>query len=225
MRLSPYRLNPSPVFDGSLRPIKDRLLDPIARALGPKLHPNVVSVLSFLFGLAAAVLVFHQLYFAALLVWALSRLADGLDGSLARVHNRQTDFGGYLDILLDLVVYAAIPIALVLGSAASTSSYISLIALLAAYYVNVASWTYLAAIQEQRGRGARERKEETTVTMPPGLIEGTETTVFYVLFLILPTYAPKLFLAMTGLLIITISQRVTWAWRHLHVDNPRQGNS
>lgn len=182
-------------------------------------------MLSFLFGLAAAVLVFHQLYFAALLAWALSRLADGLDGSLARVHNRQTDFGGYLDILLDLVVYAAIPIAFVLGSAASTSSYISLIALLGAYYVNVASWMYLAAIEERRGRGARELKEETTVTMPRGLIEGTETTVFYVLFLILPTYAPKLFLAMTGLLIITIAQRVTWAWRHLHIDNPRQGNS
>ncbi len=177
-------------------------------------------MLSLAFGLAAAALAYDRRYFSALLAWLLNRLADGLDGSLSRVHGRGTDFGGYLDILADLVVYAAVPIGLVLGSSPTRLSLLSLVALLAAYYVNVASWMYLSAIQERNGRGASALGEQTAVTMSPGLIEGTETVLFYILFLVMPSRAAQLFLLMTALLMVTILQRVAWAWRHLPTPRP-----
>lgn len=45
------------------------------------------------------------------------RVLDGLDGVVARQRNKQTDFGGYLDIVLDFTVYSIIPVALVFSHA------------------------------------------------------------------------------------------------------------
>jgi len=103
------------VFDILLRAIKDRLLEPLARLLGPRVAPNAVTLLACLVGLACAAAAWQQSYGVALALWAANRLLDGLDGTLARVHERQTDFGGYLDILLDFVVYAAVPTGLAFG--------------------------------------------------------------------------------------------------------------
>ncbi len=44
----------------------------------------------------------------------LSRLADGLDGAVARATAR-TDYGGYLDIVCDFLFYGAVPLAFVLA--------------------------------------------------------------------------------------------------------------
>ena len=57
--------------------------------------------------------------------------------------------------------------------------------LVASFYVNAASWMYLAALLEQRNDGAAARGETTAVTMPPGLIGGAETVAFYAAFLAL----------------------------------------
>jgi phosphatidylglycerophosphate synthase len=144
----------------------------------------------------------------------LNRFLDGLDGSVARLHQRQSDLGGYLDILADFFVYAGYPIALVIGQPA-VSSYLGLALLLASFYINSASWLYLAAILEKRNHGIRTRKELTTITMPAGLIGGTETIVFYCLFIIFPTFLVPLFILMGGLVLLTTGQRIVWAIRHL----------
>jgi hypothetical protein len=51
--------------------------------------------------------------------------------------------------------------------------------------------------------------------MPPGLVEGAETIALYAVLLALPTHALVLFWVMTGLVTITIVQRVVWATRSL----------
>jgi phosphatidylglycerophosphate synthase len=61
---------------------------------------------------------------------------------IARLHNGQSDFGGYVDILTDYIVYAALPIGLVIGLP-SEQHYLALTILLASFYVNSASWMYL----------------------------------------------------------------------------------
>ena len=43
-------------------------------------------------------------------LFLLNRVADGLDGAVARA-SMTTDFGGYLDIVCDFVFYSAIPFA------------------------------------------------------------------------------------------------------------------
>lgn len=208
-------IQPIQMIDNVLRPVKDRTLDPLARALGPGVHQNLVSMLGLGVGLAAALLAFRAHYMVALGFWILNRFLDGLDGAVARAHNRQSDFGGYIDILVDFVVYAAIPAAIVLGMPYDENAYRALVALLGSYYVNAASWMYLSAILERRGWGADARSEQTTVTMPEGLIGGSETAIAYVIFLVAPGHVTSLFTAMAVLVTITIFQRVAWASRSL----------
>ncbi|MBA3342956.1 MAG: CDP-alcohol phosphatidyltransferase family protein [Gemmatimonadaceae bacterium] len=203
------------MLDNLLRPLKDRTLDPLARALGPAVHPNALSMLGLGAGLAAAMLALRGEYPAALGVWILNRFLDGLDGAVARARGRQTDFGGYIDILADFVVYAAIPAAIVLGMPYDEDAYRALVALLGSYYVNAASWMYLAAILERRGRGAGARGDQTTVTMPAGLIGGSETVIAYVVFLMAPGYVASLFAAFAGFVAVTVFQRLAWALRNL----------
>ena len=59
--------------------------------------------------LAAAGIVV-QAYWVALALILVNRLADGLDGAVAR-HGRLTDLGGYVDIVADFLVYAVVPFA------------------------------------------------------------------------------------------------------------------
>jgi phosphatidylglycerophosphate synthase len=202
------------VFDLLLRALKDRLLEPLARLLGPRVAPDVVTLLALAAGLAAGACAWRRAYGAALALWALNRLLDGLDGTLARVHGRQTDFGGYLDILLDFVVYTALPTGLALGRP-TFAVLAACVALLGSFFVNAASWMYLSAVLERRGAGARARGELTTVTMPPGLIAGAETVVLYTLFLLAPGRLAELFGLMAALVYVTVGQRLLWARRHL----------
>lgn len=203
------------MLDLVLRPVKDRWLGSFARAIGPAMPPNVLSLLGLAAGLTAVFFALHGAYMAALGFWVLNRFLDGLDGSVARVHHLQTDFGGYVDILADFVVYAAIPAAIVLGMPYDEHAYLALVALLASYYVNAASWMYLSAILERQGRGASARAEQTTVTMPEGLVGGSETAIAYALFLVAPGYIASLFAAMSGMVVVTVFQRVAWASRNL----------
>lgn len=203
------------MLDHALRPLKDRLLIPLARPVGLRLSPSAVTLLGVSIGLLAAALALAQRYDAALVAWLLSRVLDGLDGVMARVHDRQSDFGAYLDILGDFVVYAAVPVALVLGGPLSVAALVALTALLVSFYVNAASWMYLAALLEKRASGAAARGEQTSVTMPEGVIGGTETIVFYSSFLLLSEHLVPLFSAMALLTVISIGQRVFWAARHL----------
>ncbi|MBK8050754.1 MAG: CDP-alcohol phosphatidyltransferase family protein [Anaerolineales bacterium] len=138
------------MLDHRLRGYKDDLLRPLAGHLG-SLSPNAITVLAMLVGLAAAGAAAVQWYWLALGLWSLNRILDGLDGMVARARCRQSDFGGYLDILLDFVVYAAVPIGLYLGNSSEAGA-ITLILLLSSFYVNAASWIYLSALLEKRSR-------------------------------------------------------------------------
>ena len=197
-----------------LRPVKERVLAPVARAMGRRVSPLALTVVGFTAGIWAAAMVARGSYHAALVFWFANRMIDGLDGTLARIQGAQSDFGGYADIVADFVVYAAIPIGFVVASPSMPVALMAL-ALLASFYVNAASWMYLAAILERRDRGAAQRGELTTITMPDGLVGGTETIVFYAGFFLWPERIVLLFGLMSVLVLATVCQRVVWAARRL----------
>jgi phosphatidylglycerophosphate synthase len=202
------------MLDDRLRNSKDRLLGPLVGVMG-RFSPNTITVAALVVGLAAAGLASQQLYLGAFALWLANRFLDGMDGLVARLNNRQTDFGGYLDIVADFAVYAALPIGLYLGAGASPALGLSLALLLASFYVNGASWMYLSAILEKRNLGASARGELTTVTMPAGLVGGTETVLFYSLFLLWPGALRWLFLLMAALVLAGVVQRLLWARSNL----------
>ena len=202
------------MFDHWLRMLKDRLFASIAPVIGRWLHPNLISLLALLAGLAAALLAARGRTGPAFAAWVINRTLDGLDGSVARAIGAQSDFGGYLDTMQDFVVYAAVPLGVLLGHP-SEAAWRAGLFLFATLYVNAASWMYLAAILERRSLGVEATGEYTTVTMPPAIVAGTETVVFYSLFLLVPAWAPPLFWGLGFLLLCNVVLRLAWARRRL----------
>lgn len=203
--------------DVVLRKQKDRLMTPLAEALFTAVHPNWISFVALLAGITAAWAVWQQLYWWGLAFWAANRILDGLDGVVARVHQKQSDFGGYLDLMLDYIIYLAVPLALV-AAQPTPFHFWALLALFSSYAVNLLSWTTLSAILEKRRwqiRGPVTPQRLTTMEMPTGLIEGAETIIFYTFFLLLPGSVGWLFLVMAVLVLFTAGQRIWWAYRNL----------
>ncbi len=197
------------MIDDLLRLPKEKIMEPLARAM-PAVSPSVVTAGACLVGVASAVAASQQAYGLALGLWGLNRLLDGLDGTMARLRGQQSDWGGYLDIVLDMVVYSAIPFGLAWGSSNPNAPWV-LALLLVAFYVNSATWMYLSSLLEKRNLGASARGQLTTVTIPSGLIEGLETFVFYTVFLLFPGQMVFLFGLMAVLVGVTAVQRVVWA--------------
>ena len=198
--------------DVALRARKDRLLTPLVMRLGRRVHPNTVSGIALGVGLLAAAAITQQAYWLGLALWAFNRILDGLDGLVARLFAKQSDFGGYLDLLLDFIVYLAIPLAFIYANPTPFNLWAGL-ALISVYVLNTISWTVLSAILEKQQRQSDGRL--TTVEMPSGLIEGAETIFFYSLFFILPAEVGWLFALMALLVLVTAAQRVRWAYRHI----------
>lgn len=202
------------MIDKVLREPKESLLTPLVRGPLRRIHPTTITIVAAGVGVACAVAAWQGAYLAALALWAANRVLDGLDGTMARATGRQSDLGAYLDILLDHLVYAAVPIGLAVA-AGTQAAFIALALLLASFYLNGASWMYLAALLEKRSAGAAARGELTTVTMPAGLVEGAETVLFYSLFLLFPGALVPLFALMALLVLVTVGQRLAWAVRQL----------
>jgi phosphatidylglycerophosphate synthase len=146
---------------------------------------------------------------AAALPLLASRVADGLDGAVARVRGK-TDFGGYLDIVCDFVFYAAIPMAFVLRDPAANA--VAGAFLLASFYVNGTTFLGFAILAEKRGMETRSRGEKS-LYFTAGLLEGTETIGFFVILCLFPGAFAPLALAFGGLCFVTAGARVWLAVR------------
>ncbi|MEO1058859.1 MAG: hypothetical protein AAFY28_18285, partial [Actinomycetota bacterium] len=125
--------------------------------------------------------------------------------------DRTSDFGGLLDVVGDTVGYAAIPLGIAVGID-SRAAWVVVAVLLATFYINAISWTYLSALLEKR---SRDVSTPTSVVMPRGLIEGTETIVIFAIALALPATATWILGAMAVLVAVTALERVIVARRWL----------
>lgn len=198
------------MLDLRLRATKERLVEPAAAGIARWVGPTALTIGSLGLAIACAGLSWTGRSWLALAAWLLSRLLDGLDGPVARARGQASDFGGYLDIVGDTVGYALVPLGVALG-VDQRSTWIALGALLASFFVNSISWTYLAAVLEKHGRGASATGEMTSITMPPALIEGSETIVLFSLFVAFPGLATWWFAGMATLVAVNVVQRVVWA--------------
>ncbi|TNE36001.1 MAG: CDP-alcohol phosphatidyltransferase family protein [Alphaproteobacteria bacterium] len=96
------------MLDRYVRPIIDPPLNAVALRLARTgVTANRVTGVGFILGLISFIFLAMQTYGLAFLFIALSRLADGLDGPLARVRHA-TDLGGFYDIVSDFVFYSGV---------------------------------------------------------------------------------------------------------------------
>lgn len=201
------------MLDSALRPVKDRLLAPFAKTPIGRVHPTAISAVGLAFSIGAAVAASQRLAVVAVVLWLLGRVADGVDGLAARSTGRASDLGGLLDFTFDTIGYATIPIGVAFGVDTRTG-WIVTAALLAAFYLNAVSLGYVAALIEKRTLAAAHPKA-TSVVLPRGVIEGTETIVFFTLALTFIDASPWIWAVMTVLVVITALERVRWAAKEL----------
>lgn len=163
-----------------------RLIDPALDRLGCMLArwglgANAVTVLGFLLGAVGCVAIAFQSYGVALAFLMLNRLADGLDGAMAR-RQGPTDVGGYLDIVLDLIFYSGVPFAF----AVSRVEFMLPAAFLIYSFIGTGgSFLAYATIAAKRGV-TTDSLGKKSFFYSAGLIEGTETVLFFVLCCLLP---------------------------------------
>lgn len=198
------------MLDGRMRRLIDGPLNLAGAALAARgIAANAVTLFGLCMGLLAAGLLAAGLPGGlALLPLLIGRLADGLDGAVARA-TEKTDFGGYLDITCDFVFYAAIPMAFALrdGGNAGAAAF-----LLATFYINGASFLGFAILAEKRGMETGAQGEKT-LYYSAGLLEGTETIGFFVALCLWPMWFVPLALVFGGLCLVTAAARVMLARR------------
>ena len=198
------------VLDSMLRPVKDRALTPLASSAIAHLHPIAISAVGLALSLGAALAASQRLAVLAVALWLLGRIADGLDGLVARATDRSSDIGGLLDFTFDTIGYASIPVGVAFG-VDDRVGYIATAVLLATFYVNAVSLGTVSALLEKRSLGAAARGQPTSVSLPRGLVEGSETIVFFTVALAFPDAATTVWWVMAGAVLVTALERLRWA--------------
>jgi phosphatidylglycerophosphate synthase len=196
------------MLDGMMRRVIDPPLDRMGRALARRgVGADAVTLTGLGLGLIAAALIALGAPMLALVPLLLGRLADGLDGAVARA-SRQTDFGGYFDIAADFLFYGAIPLAFVIldpGANGLAGAF-----LLFAFYVNGASFLGYAILAEKRKMTTQARGAKS-LYFTGGLLEGTETIAFFVALCLMPAWFAALAWVFGALCLVTAVSRVLLA--------------
>ena len=178
-------MSDAPMLDRFAR----QLIDPPLNQLGKSLAAagataNGVTLAGLGLGLVAAALIALGAPGWALLPLLASRIADGLDGAVARA-TQKTDFGGYLDIAADFLFYGAIPFAFVVADPAANG--VAGAFLLTSFYVNGTSFLGYAILAEKHGHKT-DAQGQKSLYYSNGILEGTETIAFFVLLCLIPQY-------------------------------------
>jgi phosphatidylglycerophosphate synthase len=197
------------MLDAAMRRLVDPPLDRLARVVAALGVPaNAITLVGFAVGLAAVPLLAVESYAGALVAIGLNRLADGLDGAVAR-RGTPTDLGGYLDIVGDFIFYAAVPFGFALARPEN--------ALPAAFvilsFVGTGSSFLAYAIMAAKRGLADAAPTRRSLHYLGGLTEGTETIIAFALFCLLPTAFPILAYVFGALCWLTTVSRVIAAWR------------
>lgn len=199
------------MLDGMMRGVIDAPLNQSGRWLAARgASADAVTLAGLALGLAAAGLIwagFAGLWVALVLLG--SRLADGLDGAVARARGK-TDFGGYLDIVCDFAFYGAVPLAFVLRDPGANG--VAGAALLFSFYVNAATFLGYAILAEKRGLETRARGEKS-LYFTAGLMEGTETILAFLVLAFWPGLFVPLAWTFGALCLVTAMARVALAVR------------
>ncbi|MGL4234975.1 CDP-alcohol phosphatidyltransferase family protein [Tabrizicola sp.] len=199
------------MLDGMMRGVIDPPLNHSGRWLAARgASADAVTLVGLALGLTAAALIWAG--WSGLVValpLLASRLADGLDGAVARARGK-TDLGGYLDIVSDFAFYGALPLAFVLRDPVENGAAGAF--LLFSFYVNGATFLGYAVIAAKRGLETTSRGEKS-LYFTAGLLEGTETILFFLLIALWPSLFVPAAWVFGVLCLVTAVARVLLARR------------
>ena len=197
------------MIDANIR----RLIDPPLARAGQRLAAagigaDALTIGGCLLGLAAALAVAAGQFYIALALLIANRIADGLDGAIARA-TRPTDRGAFLDIALDFLVYAAVPLGFAAWSPHANAFAAAL--LLASFVANGSAFLAFSTLAEKRGIKTT-RQGQKSVYYLSGIAEGFETIAFMIAFCLFPTAFPILAIIFATLCWISAVGHLVLGW-------------
>lgn len=196
------------MFDHRLNTALRGPLTAMARQLQARgLRPDTLTWAGFAVGLLALPLIASGHSGLALLAIALNRLADGLDGALARL-GQPTDRGAFLDITLDFVFYASIPLGFALAD--PTANGLAAALLLFGFMGTGSSFLAFAVLAARRGLHSTAFPNKGLYYLG-GLTESTETVAVFVCMCLWPAWFVPLACGFAALCGLTTATRIVAA--------------
>ena len=141
--------------------------------------PNQITLFSFTLGLICFILLSLGMIYTALLFFLLNRFFDGVDGALARL-KEPTDLGGFYDIISDFLIYSLLPFGFILFD---NNNFLSMSLLLSSFIGTCSTFLTTAWLFEKR-KIKIEQLSKKSFFYSEGIIEGTETIVFFILMFV-----------------------------------------
>lgn len=205
------------MFDRQMLAITKPLVDRIARQLnGIGITANQVSFAGFAFGMVSAALIAHGDIMAAIVPLLLNRLLDGLDGAVARF-STPTDRGAFLDITLDFLFYAGVPLAFAFCDPERNA--LAAAVLLASFIGTGVSFLAYAIMAEKRGEKSTEYPSKSFYYLG-GLTEGFETVLCFVLMCLWPQHFAGLAYVYAAMCCVTTLTRLVAGWQQFGRPSP-----
>jgi phosphatidylglycerophosphate synthase len=192
------------------------LIRPLVNAAAKRLAAiglgaSQITLAGFVIGLFASYLIATHDYLAGAIVILASRICDVLDGAVARL-TQASDAGAYLDISLDFLFYASIPLAFAVADPLQNA--LPAAVLLAAFIGTATSFLAFATLAAKRGLTHLDRADKSFYFLG-GLTEATETVACFVAMCLWPKYFPELGYGFALLCGMTIVSRLWLGWRAL----------
>lgn len=192
----------------ALRPVLDAIAGLLVRA---GVGADTVTLVGFGLGIAGAGAIAFGAFGSGLALLLASRLLDGLDGAVAR-RTTPTDRGAFLDIALDFLFYASVPLAFALVDPAANA--LAAAVLLAAFVGTGSTFLAFAALAARRGLRSAAYPDKGLYYLG-GLTEATETLACFVAMCLWPAWFAALAYGFSVLCALTLVARLAAGWRAL----------
>ncbi|SEN70550.1 Phosphatidylglycerophosphate synthase [Pseudorhodobacter antarcticus] len=197
------------MIDALILPPLRAALEVPARAFAARgVGADQMTLAGFAVGLLALPALWLGWFWLALVLILANRVADGLDGIMARKAGA-TDRGAFLDIALDFFFYATVPLGFALADPANA---LAAAVLICAFVGTGSSFLAFAVIAAKRGMTA-EVYPTKGIYYLGGLTEGTETIVLFVVMCLFPAWFVPLAYAFAAACLLTTFLRWHAGWR------------
>lgn len=197
------------MIDARILPFQRAAMRPPAQFLAERgVGADAISVAGFIIGLLAVPALALGWFAPALLLIMVNRIMDGLDGAVARL-NGPTDRGAFLDIALDFLFYALVPLGFALHD--PTANALPAAVLIASFMGTGSSFLAFAAIAAKRGETATNFPQKGIYYLG-GLTEGFETIVIFLAMCVFPQTFPALALGFAAACAATTLLRWHQGW-------------
>jgi phosphatidylglycerophosphate synthase len=198
------------MFDRQLLGLTKPVVDAAARlALRYDVKPDQITLVGFGLGLFSALVIAIGFPFWALLFLLAGRFCDGLDGAVARASGQQSQRGAFLDIALDFIFYASIPLGFAILNPAHNA--LAAAVLLFAFIGTGTSFLAYAIMAEKQGLQSTAYPSKSFYYLG-GLTEGVETIAAFVAMGLWPAWFPVIAYAYAALCAVTTTMRLYAGW-------------